>query len=105
MGVRVVITYIYSCLALFPWLLIFLAPRSEVAPRVVRMHMPRAQSGDHCSLLACTQGRACLELRQNLGQELQGACMSVQKGGEMTVDLPGQHVLERTSVTLDSQVC
>ena len=23
----------------------------------------------------------------------------------MTVDLPGQHVLERTSVTLDRQVC
>ena len=23
----------------------------------------------------------------------------------MTVDVPGQHVLERTSVTLDSQVC
>jgi hypothetical protein len=27
-----------------------------------------------------------------------------QKGGEMTVDLPGQHVLERTSVLIDDQV-
>ncbi len=27
------------------------------------------------------------------------------KGGEMTVDAPGQHVLERTSCSISSQVC
>ena len=27
-----------------------------------------------------------------------------QKGGEMTVDMPGQHVLERTSVIINDQV-
>ena len=47
--------------------------------------------------------KACLTVEADV--RAQSSSYGGEKGGEMTVDAGGQHVLERTSVLINSKVC
>lgn len=56
-----------------------------------------------CDFLTRSFGKAVSRAGADVRTE--GGGWHGQKGGEMTVDTPGQHVLQRTSCLIDDQVC